>query len=198
MADIAHIAALPVVRRRIAAHDDRIGASRPVEDAPRSAGRTGPEGARRGESLPGPVGSDTQRSRREQVDEQPAETVERLIGVYHASGTLWGEVAYWLKARVGAAHCALCDVTHGVFREKEEWRRCRERLSVPFETRHLDDQDAVLARFTEGRTPCVVAVVADGFVLLVGEDELEACHGSPERLVEVILANAARRRLSVA
>lgn len=131
------------------------------------------------------------------MTDQPAEPVEGLIGVYHASGTLWGELSYWVKARFGAAHCALCDVTHGTFREKHEWQRCREALSVPFETRHLDDQDAGLARFTEGRTPCVVAVVADGYVLLVGGEELEDCHGSPARLVEVIRANAARRHLSV-
>ena len=110
----------------------------------------------------------------------------RLVGVYHASGTPWGEVSYWLKARFGGGHCALCDITHGTFREKERWKQCRTDLAVPFDAVHLDEQDEPLAAFTDGRTPCVVAETSEGLVLLVDDAELRSCDGSPDALVTAI------------
>lgn len=114
----------------------------------------------------------------------------RLVGVYHASGTPWGELSYWLKARVGAGHCALCDITHGSVREKAEWRACRTLVPVPFETVHLNERDDTLTAFTDGRTPCVVADTETGPVMLVDRDELETLDGQPSRLVDAVLANA--------
>lgn len=114
----------------------------------------------------------------------------RLVGVYHASGTPWGEISYWLKARAGVAHCALCDITHGSVREKAEWKECRARLPVPLVTVHLNERDRTLRSFTENRTPCVVADTTDGLVMLVDDAELTACAGSPECLVAAISTNA--------
>ena len=124
--------------------------------------------------------------------------VVRLIGVYHASGTPWGELSYWLKARVGVAHCALCDITHGVLREKDEWKQCNAGLPVPLETVHLDERGDDLRAFTEGRTPCVVAETTDGMTMIVDDAELRACDGSPECLIAAIEATTARLGLDLA
>ena len=97
--------------------------------------------------------------------------VDRLVGIYHANGTLWGEFSYWVKARVGGAHCSLCDITHGSVREKPEWQTCKASLPVPMVTLHLDERDEALAAFTDGRTPCVVAETTEGFVLVVDDAE---------------------------
>lgn len=109
-----------------------------------------------------------------------------LVGIYHATGTLWGEVSYWVRARLGGGHCALCDITHGSLREKPEWRTCRGALPVPMETVHLDERDAELAGFTDGRTPCVVARTTSGLEMLLDAAALEACEGAPRRLAEAI------------
>jgi hypothetical protein len=121
--------------------------------------------------------------------------VRRLIGVYHASGTTLGEISYWIGARLGRAHCPLCDITHGTIREKKQWRQCRAQLPVPFETVHLDDRGALLARLTDGHTPCVVAETDAGFEVLVGRSELETCEGSPTCLIDIIVATARERGL---
>jgi hypothetical protein len=48
------------------------------------------------------------------------------IGVYDADATLWGELSYWVGARLGVRHCALCEVTHGLVRRNAEWGSCMD------------------------------------------------------------------------
>lgn len=105
----------------------------------------------------------------------------RIVGVYHAEGSLRGELAYVLGKVLGTAHCALCDITHRGVREKADFRACRGRFPVPIETLHLDEQDDELRRFTAGKTPCVVARTREGLVLLLDAGALDRCDRSVER-----------------
>ncbi|MCD9624431.1 hypothetical protein [Rhabdothermincola salaria] len=122
--------------------------------------------------------------------------VVRLVGVYHAKGSLTGEVAYWVGARLGRAHCALCDITHGPFRAKPEFARCAAGLPVPFDLVHLDERAPEVVALTDGRTPCVVALVASAgsvsdrteAVMVLDAGALDACGGEPEALVRALEA----------
>src|SRR5437763_5438495 len=96
----------------------------------------------------------------------------RLVGVSAAVGTLRGELAYWVGARLGRAHCALCDITHGLVRERPEWRACRGGLPVPFDTFHRDDQPENVRALLRGAAPAVVAETTAGVELLLEPDEL--------------------------
>ena len=107
--------------------------------------------------------------------------VTALTGVYQADGSLSGELRYVVGKLLGSAHCALCDITHGSVREKKGFAACREALPVPLRNVHLDERSPEVARFTEGRTPCVVGHTADGLVLLLDAAALEACDGSVSR-----------------
>ncbi len=114
-------------------------------------------------------------------------TVTRLIGVYDADGTVLGELSYFLRARVGRAHCDLCDITHGRVRERADWRQVRDALPVPFETFHRDDQPAAVRGAAAGTVPIVTAHLDDGScVVLLRPDDLAACAGSPDALVEQV------------
>jgi hypothetical protein len=113
-------------------------------------------------------------------------TIRRLVGVYDADGTLRGEVAYWVGARLGRAHCSLCDITHGSVREKSSWKTCRAGLPVEFDTFHRNDQPDDVRVALEGVTPAVVADTTDGILLLLGPEELEACGGDPDALMAAI------------
>jgi hypothetical protein len=115
-------------------------------------------------------------------------SIRRLVGVYDADGTLRGEMAYWLAARVGRAHCALCDITHGTFRERDDWRACRAGLPVPFDTYHRDDQPARVRAATGDTAPAVVAETDTGVVVLLGPAALAECGGSPEQLLAAVEA----------
>jgi len=123
--------------------------------------------------------------------------VHRLVGVYHASGTPWGELSYWLKARLGSTHCALCDITHGAVREKAEWQTCRRQLAIPFDTVHLNERDPQLAAFTDHHTPCVVADTSAGFIMVADRAELAACDGDPTGLIDTIARNTTALGLSL-
>ena len=126
------------------------------------------------------------------ADTPPNATLRRLVGVYDADGTLRGEVAYWVGARLGRAHCALCDITHGLARQRTEWKACRLGLPIAFDTYHRNDQPDAVRRATGGRLPVVVAETDGGVVPLLDAADLEACAGSPERLVAGVEAAVAR------
>lgn len=126
----------------------------------------------------------------------PRPELRSLVGVYHAEGSLRGEIAYTVGKVLGRAHCALCDITHGALRRKRDFDACAAGLPVPFDLVHLDERDPDVAAASEGATPCVLARTDDGVVLLVGPDELEACDGDPAALVAAIERAVAARELS--
>ena len=109
-----------------------------------------------------------------------------VIGVYNADGTVWGEVSYWVGARIGTAHCSLCEITHGTFRESAEWKSCRDSLSVPFSTFHRNDQPDDVRTAANDITPVVVARTVTGCVVLLGPEDIETCSGRAEHLASLI------------
>ena len=116
----------------------------------------------------------------------PIRHIVRLVGVYDADGTLRGELAYWVGARLGRRHCSLCDITHGSVRQRPEWRACQADLPVPFDTYHRNDQPDAVRSAAGGQAPAVVAATDADHGVLLGPDDLEACDGSIDLLVEAI------------
>ena len=118
-----------------------------------------------------------------------------LIGVYDADGTLTGEVRYWVGARFGRAHCSLCDITHGLFRAKPEWRSCVASLPVRFETFHRDDAPRdVLERFGDS-LPVVVARRGSELHVVLNDEQLEAVHGDVAAFLSAL--DASCRQLGI-
>ncbi|MBM3658445.1 MAG: hypothetical protein FJW95_02940 [Actinobacteria bacterium] len=123
-----------------------------------------------------------------------ADVVVRLVGVYDADHTVRGELLYWVGARLGTAHCALCDITHGLVRAKRPWHEYRAKLPVPFDTYHRDDQPEAVRAL--GTVPVVVAETAGGVRVLLDAADLESCGGSVDALalaVAVAIADAGLR-----
>jgi len=116
----------------------------------------------------------------ESMDSQSSPRIVKLTGVYDANGSLAGELAYWMGARFGKRHCALCEITHGLVRTKPEWREARDGLPVEFTAVHLDERDPAVAEASRGQEPCVVASREDGSTeVVIRRSDLEACEGDP-------------------
>lgn len=125
-------------------------------------------------------------------------TVAALVGVYDADGTVMGELSYFVGARLGRAHCSLCDITHGLFRAKPAWTECREVLPVSFTTYHRNDAPAAVLEAIGGRLPAVVAETAGGaVVVLLGRDQLEACDGSLDEMLRLLMPSAESHGLAL-
>jgi hypothetical protein len=111
--------------------------------------------------------------------------VVELVGVYDADGTIAGEIRYWLGARIGTAHCSLCEVTHGLFTQRSEWREWRTSLEIPFNLFHRNDMPEEVAK-ASSELPMVAARTADGIMILLGPTELDRCDGDLRTFLEVL------------
>jgi len=120
-----------------------------------------------------------------------------LVGVYDADGTFVGEVRYWVGARAGRAHCSLCEITHGVFREKQEWRDCRASLGVEFTTFHRDDAPADVLEACDRQLPVVVVRSGDEIVVVLGAEELEGLRGDVEKFHAALTAGCAKQGIVI-
>ena len=103
--------------------------------------------------------------------------VTGFIGVYDADATLLGEVSYWIGARLGTRHCSLCELTHGLFTVRSEWKECRRSLSVPVVTHHRNDAPADVLEAAAGVFPVVLARTPDALTVVLGPGHLEAFGG---------------------
>lgn len=113
--------------------------------------------------------------------------IERVVGVYQANGGIVGEVAYVTGKLLGRAHCSLCDITHSPLRRKGEWDAFVASLPVPLDVVHLNERDETVLAATEGRTPCVVALVNDGAPrMLIEAATLEGLAGSVDRFADAL------------
>jgi hypothetical protein len=80
-------------------------------------------------------------------------------------------------------HCALCDITHGLFTKRADWRKCQNQLPIPFLTFHRNDAPADVLRHAQGRFPCVIARHGLTLVTVLNPDDLESLEGSSTGLL---------------
>lgn len=114
--------------------------------------------------------------------------VTQIIGVYDADSSLIGELSSWVGARFGGRHCALCRITHGTFRRRDEWARCVQRLPVPFVTYHRDELPDEIRALTLTSLPVVIFVSDDGATVTLERTDIEACAGSVSEFVLALLS----------
>lgn len=120
-----------------------------------------------------------------------------LIGVYDADGSLSGELRYWFGARMGRAHCSLCEITHGLFREKREWRDCKESLNAEFLTFHRDDAPADVLELCGHELPAVVVRSGSQLSIVLGAEDLEAINGDVSTFHDALVAACASKGFTV-
>jgi hypothetical protein len=73
-----------------------------------------------------------------------------------------------------------------LFTPKKEWTQCASALSVPFVTFHRNDAPADVLEVTQGTFPVVLARTSHSLKIVVSPKELDALHGSPEQLAQLL------------
>lgn len=112
--------------------------------------------------------------------------VLEFIGIYDADSTLWGEISYWIGARLGRTHCSLCEITHGLLTRKKQWKECANELSILFETFHRNDAPADVLEFVRGQFPIVIARTTTSFTVVATPEKLAEMNGSPQQLADLL------------
>ena len=112
--------------------------------------------------------------------------ITELIGVYDADSTLLGEVSYWVGARLGITHCSLCELTHGLFTKKSEWKQCAESFTVPFHLFHRDDAPSDVLNSLAGEFPALLQRTTEGLKIILTKEELERFDGHTSDFAEWI------------
>ncbi len=120
-----------------------------------------------------------------------------IIGVYDADGSLVGEARYWIGARLGRTHCSLCEITHGIFREKAQWRSCRDSLGIEFSTFHRNDAPGDVLDVCGAGLPAVVVRTGATVELLLGPSELDALDGDVDQFRAALVAACSRRGIVI-
>jgi len=101
----------------------------------------------------------------------------QFIGVYDADSTLIGEISYWVNARLGRTHCSLCELTHGMFTKKSEWKSCQSSLPIPFLVFHRNDAPPDVLQAAQGQFPIVLARYSHGLEYVMSQKDLEQFNG---------------------
>ena len=123
--------------------------------------------------------------------------ITTLFGVYDADATLWGEMSYWVGARLGVRHCSLCDITHSLFKQKAIWNEQRDKLmkdhGVDFQAFHRNDQPEKVRLVINEQYPAVVAQDETGQLsIFMNDQEISQCEKSPEKFVNHIINRLAK------
>ena len=79
----------------------------------------------------------------------------------------------------GTYSCALCTITHGVFREKEQWRSFVASLPVECIFLHRDEFLHQHSGF-EGQLPGVFLRKADRLIPCLSAEQLKSCRDIPD------------------
>ena len=123
--------------------------------------------------------------------------VRELVLVFNADS---GRINAWLDSArklFGAGECSLCDITHGLAGEKQDWVSCRTDLGIPVAALHRDELGDAHRVAVDGQFPCVLARTDEGYERLLGPDVLSRCRGSVADFRGRLLTHAALQDLSM-
>ncbi len=104
-------------------------------------------------------------------------TIDELILIYNADAGLVSALADSARKLFRMKGCTLCEITHGLAGEREEWQTCAVAFGVPIRYFHRDDVPEDVRRRAGDALPCIMARVGMEHLLLLGPESLDRCNG---------------------
>lgn len=96
----------------------------------------------------------------------------KIYFIYNASGTLGGELNYLYGKYFQDEHCELCDITHGTFSAKPEWKEWVQTLSCEYHVLHTNEAEAMKVDYSQFTLPVVLVDRGQGLEELVSKKEM--------------------------
>jgi hypothetical protein len=124
-----------------------------------------------------------------------AKKIARLILIYNANAGLSAAIIDSARKLFHLNPCSLCSITHGLTKEKAEWRDCQRELGAPIDYLHKDELTSPIKEIAGEQLPCVLAQVEDAIVPLLSAEKLASCHGAVSILKAQLLDSAAANNL---
>jgi len=93
------------------------------------------------------------------------------------------------KATGGKSVCALCNITHGVVSEKDQWRSFIDEQDPEPIFYHADEiPDRIQTFLGENNISLPVVLRQDGaeFTVAASAQKLSSCKGAPECLIDIL------------
>ena len=83
--------------------------------------------------------------------------------------------------------CSLCDITYGIFKENETWKRFRESASIKMEFLHIDEfEKAYKSKWLQKFDyPLVLTENSENLEVFIAKEELDGMK-SPEELIGLV------------
>ena len=107
-----------------------------------------------------------------------AANITKIIGIYHADSGVVGHLRYAFDKVARGDGCTLCDISHGLLREKTDFDACKKSLGIPMEMIYRNQLPPPLARHLGGQTPAVVGALSTGaYRTLLGPPALAEAEG---------------------
>ena len=103
---------------------------------------------------------------------------DRILAIYDADFTVFGEIAYAIGKLTSSRSCSLCDISHGLNPlGKKNWRSyCKTRPEI--EWIHRNDLNEEMRATLSCDLPCIVARDSvGGCHTLLDNAELKDCNG---------------------
>lgn len=116
----------------------------------------------------------------------PAPELLEIIGVYDAASSIAGELAYWVRSRLGRDQCSLCHVTHAARGPREDWQVVAATLPAPFVTFHRNDQPRDVRALGRFALPVVLVRTSASVEVMLEREDIVSCAGSAHALGEAI------------
>ena len=114
----------------------------------------------------------------------------QLIFIYKTKSGFFEDLKGAAKKAVGGESvCALCNITHGVLAEKEEWRAFVDKQDPEPVFYHTGDiPDRVRSFLGENNISLPVVLRQDGaeFGIAADAQELASCQGDPRCLIDIL------------
>jgi hypothetical protein len=111
-----------------------------------------------------------------------SQLIEKLIFIYNADSGLPAAMLDSAKKLFRLEACGLCTITHGLLKEKKQWKDCQTQFNLPIDYFHKDDLPNNIKEIVGNNLPSILAQISTKYIVLLNHKEINSCKGNVANL----------------